>query len=63
MRPFFSALLAYISSRILFAIFDFNHWSIGESFDLGKLVVDLIVYAVLFWLFYYFLGRIRKSPR
>ncbi len=63
MRPFFSGILAYISSRILFAIFDFNHWSLGDSFDPGKLLVDLGTYTVLFFMFYWLLGRLRKSAR
>ena len=61
MRPFLSALFAYIGARILLAIFDFQPWSIGDSFDPGKILIDLCVYAVLFGLFYYLLGRLKSS--
>ncbi len=63
MRSFLTALFAYIGSRILFAIFDFNYWSIGDSFDPGKLLIDLGVYTALFGLFYWLLGRVKKSAR
>jgi hypothetical protein len=61
MRSFLSALIAYICSRILFAIFDFNHWSLGEAFDLVKLLIDIGTYAMLFLLFYWLLGRTKSS--
>jgi hypothetical protein len=61
MRSFLSALIAYISSRIIFALFDFNHWSLGDAFDLVKLLIDIGVYAGLFFLFYWLLGRTKSS--
>ena len=63
MRPFLSAILAYIVTRIVFALFDFHYRLWGESFDPGKLLVDLGTYCVLFIVIYYLLGRLLPSKR
>ena len=55
MRSVLAAIVAYIGSRAIFAAFDFNYAVFREPFNVGKLIVDIGVFAALFggcyWLF------------
>ena len=55
----FSAIvIAYVVSRILFAAAGFSYDIFSEPFDLGRLVVDLGVWGVLYVLSYWALARV-----
>ena len=49
MKYFVSFLVAYIVSRLIFSAFDFQYSLFSEPFDIGKLVIDVGVFGVLFF--------------
>ena len=46
--PFVAWVVAYIASRAIFAASGFRYQIFQEPFNLGKLIIDLGVWAVLF---------------
>lgn len=47
MRRLLAVLVAYLGSRAIFAAFDFHYDVFREPFDVGKLVIDFGVFAIL----------------
>ncbi len=56
MRSVLAALVAYIGSRAIFAAFDFNYAVLSDPFNVGKLIIDIGVFVVLFEGCYWLLG-------
>lgn len=56
MRSVLAALVAYIGSRAVFAAFDFNYAVLSDPFNVGKLVIDIGVFMVLYIGCYWLLG-------
>ena len=54
---FLSVVIAYVASRIVFAAAGFNYNIFSDPFDLGKLVVDVGVWVVLYALIYSLVSR------
>jgi len=44
MRPFLSCVLAYVATKVAFALADFHYSPIGDPFHAGKLAVDFGVF-------------------
>ena len=55
---FSSVVIAYVVSRIAYAVTDFDYDVFSDPFDLGKLVVDVGVWVALYALGYSGLARI-----
>ncbi len=62
MRSVLAIIVAYIGSRAIFAAFDFNYAVFREPFNVGKLIVDFGVFAVLFGGCYWLLG-LKGAPK
>ena len=62
MRSVLSVIVAYIGSRAIFAAFDFNYAVFREPFNVGKLIIDVGVFAALFGLCYWLLG-LKRTPK
>ena len=56
MRSVLAALVAYIGSRAIFAAFDFNYDVLSDPLNVGKLIIDIGVFVVLFQGCYWLLG-------
>jgi hypothetical protein len=48
MRRFSAVVLAYATSKVVFALFDFQYRLFGDPFSAGKLAIDLGVFVLLF---------------
>jgi len=48
LRRLVAVVLAYVTSRVVFGLFEFQYRPFDESFDLGKLAIDLGVFVVLY---------------
>ena len=59
MKSFISVIFAYVGTRVLFALFGFHYNLFGEPFNAGKLVLDLGVFAGLFFGAYRLMGRFK----
>ena len=59
MKSFISAIVAYVGSRVLFALFGFHYNLFGEPFNAGKLVLDIGVFVGIFFGAYWLMGRFR----
>jgi len=46
MRPFLSCVLAYVATKVAFALADFHYSPIGDPFHAGKLAVDFGVFSM-----------------
>jgi hypothetical protein len=62
MRPVWAFIIAYIGSRAIFAAFDFQYAVFSEPLNVGKLIIDFGVFAVLLGGSYWLLGK-RGSPK
>ena len=62
MRSGLAILVAYIGSRAIFAAFDFNYAVFSDPFNVGKLIIDFGVFAVLFGGCYWLLG-LKGTPK
>ena len=62
MRSVLAVLVAYLGSRAIFAAFDFKYAVFSEPFNVGKLIIDFGVFAILLGGCYWLLG-LKKTPK
>ncbi|UCG51820.1 MAG: hypothetical protein JSW58_16885 [Candidatus Latescibacterota bacterium] len=48
MRSLLSVIIAYIGSRLVFGLFEFDYNLLGDPFHIGKLTIDLCVFVVCY---------------
>lgn len=58
MRFFLALVLAYVFSKVVFALAGFQYRLIGDPFNAGKLAIDFGVFIVLCFGFNWLLGRL-----
>jgi hypothetical protein len=58
MRSFLSCVLAYVASKVAFALTGFQYSPISDPFHAGKLAIDIGVFVALFVGFNWLLGRL-----
>ena len=63
LRVFVAFLIAYFGARAIFAAFGFQYRVFHDAFDIGKLIIDFGVYAVLFAGSYWLIGRVKPRKQ
>jgi len=61
MRWLVAFIVGYIGSKAVFALVGFHYSPFTERFHIGKLVVDIGVFAFFFGGAYWLFGRLRRS--
>lgn len=61
MRRLIPVVLAYLASKAVFELFDFQRYDpVSEPLRVGKLAIDLGVFLVFYYGFSWLLGRLRS---
>jgi len=60
---FLSWVVAYVVSRIIFALFDFSYNVFTEPFNIIKFVIDFGVWAAIYAISYFVLARVLGSKQ
>lgn len=56
--PTLAFIVAYIASRVTFAVFDFHYSLFGERFDVRKLLIDFGVWIAAYFVVLWSLNRL-----
>lgn len=60
MRTFLSVIIAYVGSRVLFALTDFHYDLWRDPFDVVKLLIDIAVFGGIYVVAYLLFGKLMR---